>query len=802
VHAPLPLPFQQVGSQQQEQKLLTGGSSAAGRLNNHPSDFEHLLNDTELVTLEKAAQAMHGLEFYHGGRQSVMTFDFEQVREAVRESTKWAESKGHAPGEELYDEKEALQAAMGKYAVEGMAALRAWTCTVMCYVMHNMANRNLLRPVLPYARLLISALHALPVDSYLFQGTATLYRGMRGKGLSDSWDLDSWDNNKKKLCENTEAVPCNFHSFTSFTIDRDAALMFKGDAFEDELRTFIELRGAVGYKLQKFSVLPNEQEVLLEPVFCCTVEKMENPYDDLEDVGESHYFEELKGFRRIYLRALPGISLLCTDGYSILAGGPAKKKQEQCYRDWQLTEIKRLEKEPLVFAPFTTEEWQRRGHDGPLPINDRDRKMSKLGIGRFFVTYRMKNAATREYFAVKMVEKEDMRDVGVRREDVEKEAHILGTMMHKHVIKYKWFYDDDQSLGLVMEWAKGGSLTDLIQSKSSRDLELKDLLKIHIQMSQALDYIHGQGILHRDVKAANVLLANDRGEPIHIKLADFGVAAILNTTACSTQSNIQGGGGTGTYCAPERANGLAYGTKADMWSVGCILVELVRGQLLLAGLYAPNHEVVERSDKYFREIETLRGPALAGIARKLLDRDKYARMSAAELYVSLENIKENKKRQTDKNKEQNAVPSPAEAPKKKYKSEQAVGQRSTSREQRRFDQAKDHIDHIMSSYRPPYYCDICDAIPRKCKNKELHFSSVPADVAYCNVMLDAINEFETEADLKAGRTPRKWDPGTQLPEGPEKQRAHAEGMAFALEQAPKREAKFKARAERQALLHT
>jgi len=316
VHAPLPSPFQQVGSQQQEQKVLTGGSSAAGRINNYPSDFEHLLNDTELVTLEKAAQAMHGLEFYHGGRQSVMTFDFEQVREAVRESTKWAESKGHAPGEELYDEKEALQAAMGKYAVEGMAALRAWTCTVMCYVMHNMANRNLLCHVLPYARLLISALHALPVDNYLSQGTAPLYRGMRGKGLSDSWDLDSWDTNKKKSSGNTEAVPCNFHSFTSFTVDRDAALIFKGDAFEDELRTLIELRGAVGYKLQNFSVLPNEQEVLLEPVFCCTVEKMEDPCDDLDDVGESHYLEELKGFRRIYLRALPGIRFRMTIWYA------------------------------------------------------------------------------------------------------------------------------------------------------------------------------------------------------------------------------------------------------------------------------------------------------------------------------------------------------------------------------------------------------------------------------------------------------------------------------------------------------
>ena len=60
-------------------------------------------------------------------------------------------------------------------------------------------------------------------------------------------------------------------------------------------------------------------------------------------------------------------------------------------------------------------------------------------------------------------------------------------------------------------------------------------------------------------------------------------------------------------------------------------------------------------------------------------------------------------------------------------------------------------------------------------------------MAYCNVMLDAINEFETAADLMAGRTPREWFPGSlQLPEGPGKQRARKEGKDFAREQAPKR----------------
>jgi hypothetical protein len=73
--------------------------------------------------------------FYHVGRQSVMTFDFEQLRETVCESTKWTESIGHAQDEALYDEKEELQTVMGKYRVEVMTTLRAWTCTVIYFVL-------------------------------------------------------------------------------------------------------------------------------------------------------------------------------------------------------------------------------------------------------------------------------------------------------------------------------------------------------------------------------------------------------------------------------------------------------------------------------------------------------------------------------------------------------------------------------------------------------------------------------------------------------------------------------------------
>jgi len=297
---------------------------------------------------------------------------------------------------------------------------------------------------------------------------------------------------------------------------------------------------------------------------------------------------------------------------------------------------KRTEK--LDYAPLTQEEWESKNMR-EVPKNfvkdSTGKKMAKLGNGGCMTVYRMKNTEGK-FFAVKTVEESEET-----RAHVEREAFTLERMKHRHVIRYYRIHenDDEGEVGIVMEWAQGGSLADLIKARKKRSQKVgtSELLEINIQMATALDYVHGEGILHRDVKAENVLLASAEGGAVCIKLADFGVAAVLTHTALTKSQTA--GKGTERYYSPEKARSKAYGTKADMWAVGCIIIELACCDLLTGALWSVDDlEVQDRRNKYFAQVHE-REPVLGDIAKSLLDRDATSRLSASELRVCLDKLK-------------------------------------------------------------------------------------------------------------------------------------------------------------------
>jgi hypothetical protein len=96
--------------------------------------------------------------------------------------------------------------------------------------------------------------------------------------------------------------------------------------------------------------------------------------------------------------------------------------------------------------------------------------------------------------------------------------------------------------------------------------------------------------------------------------------------------------------------------------------------------------------------------------------------------------------------------------------------------------------HEPFTFAPPHYCDICDTTPKLCPNYALHFSCDTAREAQANAMLDGKNAFRTAADMKAGRTPEDWFPGSNQLEDPEvKRRCFKQGWDIAEQQAPGRE---------------
>jgi tRNA A-37 threonylcarbamoyl transferase component Bud32 len=286
----------------------------------------------------------------------------------------------------------------------------------------------------------------------------------------------------------------------------------------------------------------------------------------------------------------------------------------------------------LEFDPFSEQELS--AMNKPVPKIKTIQRMSKIGGGAFGTTYRkrVRDGAVNSVvsrFAVKVISAERMEDMHIEVDDVRREAATLGMLRHRYVIRYFGLIETDEEVALVMELAEGGSLADFITitktSVSGQGVKMGEVLEMTGQLASALDYIHGQGIVHRDIKADNILLAHTNGAgPLCVKLADFGMAAVLATVA---GSNLLSKVGTPPYFSPERGKDMAYGAMDDMWALGCVLIELVTLTRLQRGLWNDETEVVEWRNHLLGEVK-LRDESVGKLVEGLLQVDKSSRLSA------------------------------------------------------------------------------------------------------------------------------------------------------------------------------
>ena len=164
---------------------------------------------------------------------------------------------------------------------------------------------------------------------------------------------------------------------------------------------------------------------------------------------------------------------------------------------------------------------------------------------------------------------EDHYHAMIRR--FEREARSLASLDHPNIVKVFDYGEQEGSPYLVMQYLAGGSLRGLT-SAAQGALDWCKAVRLTIPVARALGYAHHQGIVHRDVKPANVLLTT-QGEPM---LSDFGIAKILLTgESALTASGV--GIGTPEYMAPEQAMGDAV-AQSDIYALGIVLFELVTGQ--------------------------------------------------------------------------------------------------------------------------------------------------------------------------------------------------------------------------------
>jgi NIMA (never in mitosis gene a)-related kinase 10 len=148
----------------------------------------------------------------------------------------------------------------------------------------------------------------------------------------------------------------------------------------------------------------------------------------------------------------------------------------------------------------------------------------------------------------------------------------LKELSHPNIIRYYTSFADRQNIYIVMELLDGYSLADFILSQQEKKYRVKEetIWSIFVQLCAALRYLHiEKRIVHRDLAPGNVLIDGE----LKLKLADFGLAKQWgNTQSTSVMKSFVG---TILYSCPEIVQSKPYTEKADIWSLGCIMYELM-----------------------------------------------------------------------------------------------------------------------------------------------------------------------------------------------------------------------------------
>mmetsp|Transcript_40536 Transcript_40536/g.94846 ORF Transcript_40536/g.94846 Transcript_40536/m.94846 type:complete len:600 (+) Transcript_40536:190-1989(+) len=346
------------------------------------------------------------------------------------------------------------------------------------------------------------------------------------------------------------------------------------------------------------------------------IERLLQKQDDESDVSKRRH-EEVQAMLQKLLQASPGAT-----------------------RKLGLTDV-------FEWDPIPLKEWVEK-HGGDEEDDERERSL--LATGAFAKTYRMKGRLHGEMsglrVAVKDIAIHEVRSrlkCPVEKVDamVKTEVEALKRLTHKHVIAFVGQFSEGEKKErheyIVMELASGGTLADLVKEPP---VDPEKAVLLLLQLAKALTYIHDQGVLHRDIKANNVLLDASGA----VKLADFGLSTLGNGTA-SLISARDTPAGHEFYRSPEMYEvGGAYAAPNDVWAFGCVLLEVVLGKLIDQEIYQRGNR---RREELLQEVSQ-RHAFLGQLARKILVLDPQQRLSAFRVLQELDEYRKKRGLEAEK----------------------------------------------------------------------------------------------------------------------------------------------------------
>jgi serine/threonine protein kinase/Tol biopolymer transport system component len=212
--------------------------------------------------------------------------------------------------------------------------------------------------------------------------------------------------------------------------------------------------------------------------------------------------------------------------------------------------------------------------------------VSPLGVGGMGEVYRARDSKLGREVALKVIAPEFAHD-SERMGRFQREAQVLASLNHAHIASIYGFEDSAGVSALVMELVEGATLGERIKEGA---IPLDEALPIARQIAEALECAHERGIIHRDLKPANIKLTHDG----RVKVLDFGLAKALQDDASGsdisnsptlTMGSTKAGVilGTAAYMSPEQAKGKAADRRADIWSFGVVLFEMLGGEQAFGG---------------------------------------------------------------------------------------------------------------------------------------------------------------------------------------------------------------------------
>ena len=196
------------------------------------------------------------------------------------------------------------------------------------------------------------------------------------------------------------------------------------------------------------------------------------------------------------------------------------------------------------------------------------RIVERIGSGGMATVFKAYQPTLDRYVAIKVLPAYHARDpIFVKR--FEQEARSVAKLAHPNIVQIHDFGNEGDITYIVMEHVDGGTLKDRLK----RALSVAEAADFIIQAAEGLDCAHRHGIVHRDVKPANMLLRKDG----HLLLSDFGIAKILEGTTNLTR--VGTGIGTPQYMSPEQSMGQAVDRRSDIYSLGIVFFHCLTGRV-------------------------------------------------------------------------------------------------------------------------------------------------------------------------------------------------------------------------------